>query len=201
MISSISMSAFTDQIELVNDRSRDGGATSEHGTVTAARLCDLTPDPDNRRAHTPRNIGMIVDSLHAVGAARSVVVDEDGMVLCGNGVIEAAAEAGIEQVRIIEASGNEIIAVRRRNLTPEQKRHLAISDNRAAELATWNLDQLRADADAGLDLASFFAPVELASLVHSDAPVPRFEPEQPAHRLDELAPHCSTCTCRRRGRS
>jgi hypothetical protein len=189
------MSLFDDQIEPANNRSGDGGASADHRTITA-HLRDLTPDPENRRAHNPRNIGMIVDSLHAVGAARSVVVDEDDVVLCGNGVIEAAAEAGIEQVRIIEASGHELIAVRRRGLTPDQKRHLALADNRAAELATWNLDQLRVDADSGLDLASFFQPVELADLLGADAPVPRFEPEQPTHRLDELAAHCRTCTCR-----
>lgn len=62
-----------------------------------------------------------------------------------------------ENVRIIEGTGHELIAVRRRGLTADQKRALALADNRAAELATWNLDHLRADADAGLDLAAFFA--------------------------------------------
>lgn len=174
----------------------DNGATSEHGTVTVQHLRDLTPDPENRRQHNPRNVGMIVDSLHRVGAGRPIVIDEDSVILCGNATVDAAAEAGIEHVRIIEASGHELIAVRRRGLTSEQKRHLALSDNRAAELATWNLDQLRADADAGLDLASFFAPAELADLLGADAPVPKFEPEVPAHRLDELAAHCPTCRCR-----
>ncbi|ODS55799.1 MAG: hypothetical protein ABS36_09435 [Acidobacteria bacterium SCN 69-37] len=173
----------------------DDGATSEHRTVTA-HLRDLTSDPENRREHNARNVGMIADSLQHVGAARSIVIDEDGVVLAGNATVEAAAEAGIEQVRIVEASGHELIAVRRRGLSPEQKRALALADNRAAELATWNLDQLKADAEAGLDLASFFAPAELADLLGSDAPVPRFEPVEAEHRLDELQPHCSTCTCR-----
>jgi ParB-like chromosome segregation protein Spo0J len=180
------------------DRFADAAPPSENGASTTAHLRDLTQDPENRRAHNPRNIGMIVDSLHRVGAGRSIVIDEDGVVLAGNGVVEAAAEAGIEQVRIIEASGNELIAVRRSGLTPEQKRHLALSDNRAAELATWNLDQLRADADAGLDLALFFAPAELADLLAADAPVPKFQAEAPARRLDELSAHCPTCTCRER---
>jgi len=172
----------------------DDGATTGNGTV--AHLGDLQPDPANRRVHNPRNVGMIVDSLHHVGAGRSIVIDEDGVILCGNATVDAAAEAGIERVRIIEASGHELIAVRRRGLTPEQKRHLAISDNRSSELAEWNLDQLRADADAGLDLASFFGATELADLLHADAPTPRFEPVEAEHRLDELQPHCKTCTCR-----
>ena len=89
---------------------------------------DLVPDPQNRRTHTPRNLGMIVDALHHVGAARSIVIDEDDVVLAGNGVIEAAAEAGITTVRVIEANGHEIIAVRRRNLSAAQKRQLALYD-------------------------------------------------------------------------
>ena len=173
----------------------DRDARSYVGTVTAAHLRDLTPDPDNRRQHNPRNVGMIVDSLHGVGTGRSIVIDENDVVLCGNATVDAAAEAGIEHVRIVEASGHELIAVRRRGLTAEQKRALALADNRAAELATWNLDQLRADADAGLDLASFFAPVELADLLGADAPVPRFQPEAPAHRLDELADNTTCPAC------
>jgi ParB-like chromosome segregation protein Spo0J len=190
------MSDFDRGQQPADDRSPNGGATSEHGTTTVAHLRDLTPDSENRRAHNPRNVGMIVDSLHAVGAARSVVIDEHGVVLAGNATIEAAAEAGIERVRIVEATGHELVAVRRRGLTADQKRALALADNRAAELATWDLDQLRADAEAGLDLATFFAPAELADLLGADAPVPRFEPVDAEHRLDELQPHCRTCRCR-----
>ena len=53
------------------------------------------------------------------------------------GVTEAAAEAGITKLRVIDASGDELIAVRRSGLTDAQKRALAIYDNRTAELATW----------------------------------------------------------------
>src|SRR5687767_5061434 len=102
-------------------------------------VSDLVPDPNNRRKHNPRNIGMVVDALHQVGAARSIVIDEDNVILAGNGVTEAAAEAGITKVRVVEAAGDELIAVRRSGLTPEQKRALAIFDNRTAELAEWDI--------------------------------------------------------------
>lgn len=178
-----------------DDRSEDAGATPDDGTVTPAHLRDLTPDPQNRRQHNPRNVGMIVDAMHAVGAARSIVIDENNIVLAGNATIDAAAEAGIERVLIVDATGDEVIAVRRRGLTGEQKRTLALADNRAAELATWDLDQLRADADAGLDLSAFWTDTELADLLAGDAPVPRFEPEPPHHRLDELAPDTTCPAC------
>jgi ParB-like chromosome segregation protein Spo0J len=186
----IFVSRFDDQI----DRAQVRDATSDVGTVTA-HLRDLTPDPENRRQHSARNLAMIVDSLQRDGFGRSILIDENNTVLAGNATIDAAAEVGIERVRIVEASGHEIIAVRRRGLTDSQKRSLSISDNRAAELATWDLAQLRTDVDAGLDLGFFFEPAELADLLGSDAPTPRFEPEAPAHRLDELADNTTCPAC------
>jgi len=128
-------------------------------------ITDLVPDAKNRRAHPERNRDMIAASLKAVGAARSIVIAEGNEVLAGNGVLEGAMAAGIQRVRIIEAEGDELIAVRRRGLTPEQKRDLAIFDNRTAELSAWNLDQLREDQAAGLTLAPFFSTAELEQLL------------------------------------
>lgn len=129
---------------------------------------DLVPDPKNRRKHNPRNIGMVVDALHQVGAARSIVIDEHNVVLAGNGVTEAAAEAGITKVKVVEADGNELVAVRRRGLTDEQKRALAIYDNRTGELAEWNPAQLEADAADGLEMRAFFTEDELSDILATD---------------------------------
>jgi DNA modification methylase len=111
--------------------------------------------------HTPRNVGAIADSLREVGAARSIVIDEDGVVLAGNATVTAAAEAGLG-LRVVESNGDEIIAVRRRGLTAKQKTRLALFDNRAAELAEWDIDVLR-----GLepeDLTGMFTDEEFAEL-------------------------------------
>lgn len=120
---------------------------SEHGT-----LAELIADPDNLRKHNPRNVGMIEEGLREVGAARSIVVDENGVVLAGNGVVEAAASAGITRVRYVDADGEEIIAVRRRNLTDEQKKRLAIYDNRTSELSEWDAVSLRELQESDPDL-------------------------------------------------
>lgn len=134
------------------------------GRPDLSHIKDLTPDPANRRQHNPRNLGMLADALRKVGASRSIVVDEDGVILAGNGVVEAASEAGLTKVQIVEADGETIIAVRRRGLTEAQKRELAIYDNRTAELATWDVEQLKADTANGLDLAPFFFEDELKEL-------------------------------------
>jgi ParB-like chromosome segregation protein Spo0J len=93
-------------------------------------LDNLTPDPRNARHHPERNLSLLATSLQEVGAARSIVVDEDGVILAGNATVTAAAQAGIHRVRIIDTDGSELVAVRRTGLTPEQKRRLALLDNR-----------------------------------------------------------------------
>jgi|TARA_R110000824_G_scaffold21078_6_gene78889 hypothetical protein len=108
---------------------------------------------------------MIVDALQEVGAGRSIVIDENNKVLAGNATVDAAGEAGITKVRVVEANGEEIIAVRRVGLTEEQKRKLAIYDNRAAELAEWDVEQLMEDVSNGEDLASFFSEAKLEKMI------------------------------------
>jgi len=133
---------------------------------------ELTSDPQNRRTHNPRNLGMLSDALRAVGAARSIVIDEHDVVLAGNGVVEAAAEAGIVRVQTIDVDGETIVAVRRTGLSDEQKRQLAMYDNRTSELAAWNVEQLKLDTAAGLDLQPFFTDAERVKLFGAalDAP-------------------------------
>lgn len=130
---------------------------------------DLTPDPKNARRHSSRGIATIVDGLHQVGAARSIVIDEDGVILAGNGAVEAAAQAGITRVRVVQADGNEIIAVQRKGLTKKQKQLLALYDNRTSELSEWNKDVIQQLANEGLDLHGLWGKGELTLL--GDAPL------------------------------
>jgi hypothetical protein len=169
------------------------------------RLSDLKPDPTNRRTHGPRNVAMIAASLKDVGAARSIVIDEDDVILAGNGVTQAALAAGITKLRVIDAAGDEVIAVRRSGLSPTQKRALALYDNRTAELAAWSVEQLQADLTNGEDLTAFFLPDELAAIL-GHSPVGKTDPDDvPAERptgivagdLFELGSHrllCGDCT-------
>lgn len=130
-------------------------------------LADLRQDARNRRKHTPRNVGMIIDALHEVGAARSIVIDETNSILAGNATVEAAAEAGIERVHVVDADGETIVAVRRTGLTEEQKRRLALYDNRAAELAEWDTEQIAADLEAGLNFDGLFTEQEVSDMLEA----------------------------------
>lgn len=140
--------------------------TNEPLPESSANLATFTPDPQNARLHSERNISLIASSLTEVGAARSIVVDEDGVILAGNATVEAAARAGIDRVRVVDADGSELIAVRRTGLTDEQKKRLALFDNRAAELADWDPEVLAILAD-DTDLSLLWEHDELAELVGS----------------------------------
>lgn len=149
-------------------------------------LKDLTPDPANARKHTPRNVGTIADALREVGAARSIVIDEDGVILAGNATVEAAAEAGLTRVQVVDVDGQTVVAVRRSGLTPEQKARLALFDNRAAELAEgWDvgvLQQMQAD---GVSLEGLWTSNELDVLIPRDAPAGHDTLESQFHVLIE----------------
>lgn len=133
--------------------------------IHITHLSQLHPDRENARGHSQRNLDMIVRSLGEVGAARSIVVDEDGNVLAGNATIDAASIAGIENVRVVDADGETIIAVRRSGLTADQKKRLAYYDNRTAELAFWEAERMLADMEVGVDLSGMFSDKELAHIL------------------------------------
>ena len=54
---------------------------------------------------------MLLESIEQVGAARSIVIDEDDTILAGHGVAEAAAEAGITRVQVVDTDGRTLVAV------------------------------------------------------------------------------------------
>ena len=150
---------------------------------------DLKPDLKNARRHNPRNIGQIENSLRQYGAARSIVIDEEGKILAGHGVIEAAAQAGIEKVEVVEANGNTIIAVQRKGLTEKQKAELSIADNRASDLSDWNPDLLK-ELSAEIDLGQFWMEDEFKILLDGLPEPSSQEQENPKQKKLIQCPEC-----------
>lgn len=150
-------------------------------------ITDLTQDPKNARRHNARNIGMIEKAIAKVGPARPVLADEDGILLAGNATQQAAINSGITKANIVEADGQTIVAVRVSGLTDEQKTYLALADNRAAELATWDPERIQQLMDEGHAEAvnAVFYPKELEELLHIPelAPVPQGDPNWMPRRV------------------
>lgn len=126
----------------------------------------LTPDPANARKHNRRNLEMIEDSLREVGFARSIVIDEENRILAGNGTVKAAEQAGLESVLVVDADGDTVVAVRRAGLTEEQKRRLALWDNRAQDTSAWDAQVIAAiESEAPALLEGLFDAGEIDELL------------------------------------
>lgn len=146
---------------------------------TETTLEALIQDPTNARRRTQRSTAMIERSLQEFGAARSLVIDEAGRILAGNGTAEAAAAIGIKKVLVVPADGRTLIAVQRTDLSEAQKAEYGVADNRASDLSEFDgaaLAGLLEDHPA-LDLAPWFTDDEFKALVDGIDPEPPLPPE------------------------
>jgi len=125
---------------------------------------DLKSDHKNARKRTDRSAKLIAESLQRYGAARSIVIDEENRILAGNGTIEGAKAAGIQNVRVIETDGTEIIAVKRTGLSEDEKVGLALADNRTSDLSDWDKDMLQQLSEEH-DVAPWFDADDLAAIL------------------------------------
>jgi len=91
-------------------------------------IASLTLDPENARQHSQRNIEAIASSLQTFGQRRPLVV-WDGIVIAGNGTLEAAKSLGWDKIEITRVP---------EGWTHDQARAYALADNRTAELAEWD---------------------------------------------------------------
>lgn len=132
-------------------------------------ITNLKPDIRNANKGTVRGRGMVEASLREVGAGRSIVADKDGRVIAGNKTLEAAIDIGLP-IEVVHTDGTKLIVVQRDDLDLSDDtgpaRKLAYYDNRASEVGLeWDVEQLLADAQSGLDLSGLFSQSELDEML------------------------------------
>lgn len=81
----------------------------------------LRLDPHNANKGTDRGRAMVAASLEECGAGRSILADKDGTVIAGNKTLEAARKLGLP-VRVVETNGEELVVVRRTDLSIDEER-------------------------------------------------------------------------------
>ena len=147
-------------------------------------ITDLSLDPKNARKHSARNLEAIAASLEKFGQRKPIVVHR-GVVLAGNGTLEAAKSLGWTEIDVAEVP---------QNWDNDTAKAYALADNRTAELAEWDESELAKQLlelqDADWDIT------ELGFEITKVLDDPNFQPEnieQP--RLDQRAsiicPQCS----------
>jgi hypothetical protein len=134
---------------------------------------NLVPDPSNARRG---DVAAIRRSLNVFGQRKPVVakrvgVDSDGrptgVVIAGNHTLAAALELGWTEIAVVFTDDDEHTA-----------KAYALADNRTAELATWDYEQLAetlgALGDTGVDLTDLgWQPHELEGLLQANwSPAP-----------------------------
>ena len=104
--------------------------------IEQTTIQNLTPDNLNANKHTQQGMRVLEKSISKLGLGRSILLDKDNRIIAGNGVVETSASLGIENVRIIDSDGTDIIAVRRNDISLDSKlgRELALVDNHTAQI-------------------------------------------------------------------
>lgn len=102
------------------------------------KLAEIHPYERNPRLNDDA-VAAVAASIREFGFRQPIVVDADGVIICGHTRYKAALHLGLEKVPVHVA----------KDLTPEQIKAYRIADNQTASLAEWNYELL---------------PIELADL-------------------------------------
>lgn len=123
--------------------------------VRKAKITDLIPDDRNLNKGTERGKELIAKSLNKFGAVRGIAVDKDNRIIAGNKTVENAIEQGIEDVIIVETTGDELVVTQRTDtsLDTREGREMALADNATVKVdLEWDTEQLESiGEDYGID--------------------------------------------------
>jgi len=126
---------------------------------------ELAQDQHNFNKGNEQGQELMERSLNELGAGRSILIDKNGNIIAGNKTQEAAIKAGIKKVRVIETTGDELVAVKRTDvdINDAKGRKMAYLDNLTQQVnLTWDETQLQtvqADVE-GFDIADFGFDIE-----------------------------------------
>ena len=92
--------------------------------VVTKRIAELKHIPGNTRLHSEKQIREYIRSIEMFGQLRPMVIDENNVVLAGNGLLMAMRKMGKETAACHIVAG----------LTENEKKKLMLADNKIAAL-------------------------------------------------------------------
>ena len=156
------------------------------------QITELTLDPKNARKHSARNLEAIAASLNKFGQRKPIVVHR-GVVLAGNGTLEAAKSLGWTEIEVAEVP---------EDWDNDTAKAYALADNRTAELAEWDESELAKqllelqNADWDIEELGFEVPA-LADIDgdtdEDEVPKPPVEPTTKLGDIYQLGRHRIMC--------
>lgn len=112
------------------------------------KLKDLVRPERNIRIHTEKQLVEFERSVRMFGQIRPIVVDENDIILAGNGLYET----------LLRMNREEALVYKYEDLTEAQKKKLMIADNKIFSLGIENLDTLNEfleELEGDLDIPGF----------------------------------------------
>ncbi|HYM08310.1 MAG TPA: ParB N-terminal domain-containing protein, partial [Terriglobales bacterium] len=132
-------------------------------TITYWPIEKITPYDRNARKIPQKAIDKVAASIQEYGWRQPIVVDKEGVIICGHVRWLAATKLALEQAPVHQAT----------NLTPAQVRAYRLMDNRSHEDTAWDQDLLAEEMselrDLEMDLnLTGFDPQEIDALLLDD---------------------------------
>lgn len=116
--------------------------------ISTMKLSELIKPKKNVRIHTEQQLKEFERSVTMFGQIRPIVVDENNIILVGNGLYDTLVQMGRETADVYKYE----------NLTEHQKKKLMIADNKIFSLGIENLDTFNSfleDLQGDLDIPGF----------------------------------------------
>ena len=113
----------------------------------------LRQDTHNFNRGTDEGQQLMERSFKELGAGRSILLDREGNIIAGNKSQEAARKAGIKRVRIVETTGDELVAVKRTDIDIDsaEGRRMALLDNLTTQVnLAWDPSEIE-DVSSEID--------------------------------------------------
>ena len=119
------------------------------------KLADMHKPEKNVRMHTENQLVEYERSVRMFGQTRPIIVDEDGLILVGNGLFDTLSRMGEEDADVYVMNG----------LSQSEKKKLMIADNKIFNLGVENLTVLNEfieDLKDDLDIPGFDEDIHVA---------------------------------------
>jgi hypothetical protein len=130
-------------------------------SITELKFTDTNPVKRTKRGRNTIN-----QSLSELGPGRSVLIDENDVLVAGNGTVEQCQELGISRVIEIELPDRHtIVAVKKPDMTEDEKLRMAMFDNASAKLAVWDAEGLCEIRNQGVSVEGIFTDKEFDKIV------------------------------------
>ena len=126
-------------------KSGDKSQSKKEWQVSWKDVNDLTPYAKNARIND-KTVPYLVNSIKRFGFKVPLVIDKNGVVVCGHTRLKAALECGMARVPCVLAD----------DLTEDEIKAFRLADNKIQEMSSWDDDLLDQELvelkDAGIEM-------------------------------------------------